>query len=103
MHLNHLIRRLSYGLLLLALCANSPATFADPPELVVNINFIDMRTGPGRGYPRFYSIARGESLRPIKQRTRWIKVETTKKRKGWILARDLEHTKTLDGRLVRMP
>lgn len=76
---------------------------ADDLEFRVNVSYIDMHTGPGRGFPKFYAIARGESLTAIKQRTSWIKVETTKGRRGWIKAKDLENTTTLDGRGVRLP
>ncbi|MFK8018304.1 MAG: SH3 domain-containing protein [Pseudomonadales bacterium] len=72
-------------------------------EFRVNVSYIDMHTGPGRGFPKFYSIAQGEALVVLKQRTSWIKVETTKGRRGWIKAHDLEHTVTLDGRAVRLP
>lgn len=72
-------------------------------EFVVDTTFIDMHTGPGRGFPKFYAIAKGEKLTAIKQRTTWIKVETTKGRTGWIKATDLQNTRTLNGRAVRLP
>jgi len=72
-------------------------------EFVVDTTFIDMHTGPGRGFPKFYSIAKGEKLTALKQRTSWVKVETTKGRTGWIRAKDLQKTRTLNGRAVRMP
>ncbi len=77
--------------------------FGHEPEFVVQASFIDMHTGPGRGYPKFYVIAKGESLRPIKQRTSWIKVEAHKGHVGWIRAQDLEKTRSRDGRQVRLP
>lgn len=88
------------GMLLLSGAYNASS---ESLELIVDVSFIDMHTGPGRGFPKFYSIARGEKLTPIKQRTTWIKVETTKGRRGWIKSHDLEHTRTLDGRPVRLP
>ena len=38
--------------------------------------YIEMRTGPGRGYPVFYIIERGETVHILKQRTDWYKVRT---------------------------
>ena len=43
---------------------------------VVAQAYIEMRTGPGRGYPVFYIIERGEKVEILKQRTDWYKVRT---------------------------
>ncbi len=98
-HIGRLI--LVIGVLLFTLLPSLVS--AQDLEFRVNVSYIDMHTGPGRGFPKFYAIARGESLTALKQRTSWIKVETTKGRRGWIKAKDLENTMTLDGRSVRLP
>lgn len=38
--------------------------------------YIEMRTGPGSGYPIFYIAERGEKVYILKQRTDWFKVRT---------------------------
>lgn len=69
-----------------------------PIELMVNTTYIDMHTAPGRGYPKFYALAKGEHFTVIKQRTNWIKVTTTKGEIGWIKAQYLKDTLTIDGK-----
>lgn len=78
------------------------AQFSSKPiELSVNTAFIDMHTAPGRGYPKFYALAKGESFTVIKQRTNWIKVTTVKGVTGWIKAISLKDTLTSDGKAVK--
>ncbi len=38
--------------------------------------YIELHTGPGRGYPVFYVIERGEAFDILKRRTDWFKVRT---------------------------
>lgn len=46
--------------------------------------FINLRTGPGRGYPIFYVAERGETVTVLKQRTDWIKVRNSRAIEGWV-------------------
>lgn len=48
--------------------------------------FIEMRTGPGRGYPIFYVAERGETVDVLKQRTDWYKVRNHRGKQGWVHA-----------------
>jgi hypothetical protein len=43
-------------------------------QLVVQKDFVDLRTGPGRGYPVVQVALKNDSLQLLKQRTGWIKV-----------------------------
>lgn len=45
-------------------------------ELVVTDPFAEMHTGPGRGFPVFHVIEKGETIRVYKARADWFKVET---------------------------
>lgn len=58
--------------------------------------FIEVHTGPGRGYPIFHVVEQGAWVHVIKRRTQWIKVETPRGRTGWVyreqLARTLDET-----------
>ena len=101
--MRHHVGRIGLVVSILLTGVPSGAVMAEDLEFRVNVSYIDMHTGPGRGFPKFYAIAKGESLTAIKQRTSWIKVETIKGRRGWIKAKDLENTVTLDGRPVRLP
>ncbi|MFL0800859.1 MAG: SH3 domain-containing protein [Agarilytica sp.] len=69
-------------------------------ELVVIDPFLDMRTGPGRGHPRFHSIEKGEKLHVFKKRTDWFKVRTESGVIGWVKRSDLSKTLGLAGQTV---
>lgn len=53
-------------------------------EVQVADPYIEMHTGPGRGYPIFYSVERGASISILKRRTDWFKVRTTDGKEGWV-------------------
>lgn len=61
-------------------------------EFKVAVPYIDVRTGPGRGFPVYHVIEKGQTLRLIAQRTDWLRVEQGSK-VGWIYYRDLEKTR----------
>ena len=46
------------------------------PKAVIKEAYVEMHTGPGRGYPVFYIAERGEKVELLKQRTSWVKVRT---------------------------
>ncbi len=69
-------------------------------KLVVTAPFIDMRTGPGRGYPVFHSIEKGETLHIFKKRTDWFKVSAENGIEGWVKRGDLRFTLGLNGESV---
>ncbi len=45
-------------------------------SVIVEQPYIEMRTGPGRGYPIFHIAERGDKVDIIKRRTDWFKVRT---------------------------
>jgi hypothetical protein len=73
--------------------------FSGPAPVKASIvePFIELRTGPGRGYPVFYIAERGEQVDVLKERTDWYKVRTRKGKEGWIFANDLAKTLGADG------
>ncbi len=56
--------------------------------------FIELHTGPGRGYPVFYVIDRSEWIEIVKRRTDWFKIISTDGTTGW--AHQLQLERTLD-------
>ncbi|MDO3384681.1 SH3 domain-containing protein [Gilvimarinus sp. SDUM040013] len=60
--------------------------FGDDEPLVVTVDtaYIDVYSGPGRGYPIFHALEKGERITLLKSRTQWIKVLTDKGTEGWI-------------------
>jgi hypothetical protein len=77
--------------------AASPVT-----TVVVQDAFVDLRTGPGRGFPATYSVARNASIELLRQRTDWIKVRTEDGREGWVNRAQLERTLTAGGAPVQV-
>ncbi len=68
------------------------ATVADP--------YIEMRTGPGRGFPIFYVADRGAEIEVLKRRTEWYEVRTERGVKGWVRQDQLARTLAADGELL---
>lgn len=66
-------------LLLLPLLAGA----AEGPPVTVAEPYLELRTGPGRGYPVTHVIERGEQVTVEKRRTDWFKVVDANGRSGW--------------------
>jgi uncharacterized protein YraI len=87
------------ALLLVLSCFAAVTARADDEYVRVKIAdaYIEMRTGPGRGYPIFYIAQRGESVEVLKQRTDWYKVRNAKGKEGWVALEQMGRTLTADG------
>lgn len=74
-------------------------------ELSVTIldPFINLHTGPGRGFPITHVVERGEQAKLLKKRTDWILVVTAKGFEGWAHRKDLELTLGPDEVLIAFP
>jgi hypothetical protein len=59
--------------------------------------FVEMRTGPGRGYPVHHVAARAEWIEIRLRFTDWFKVRTANGREGWVHRAQLENTLTEAG------
>src|SRR5688572_7796782 len=75
-------RLAAFGLLILMLIA-APA-LADGPTVTVADPYLEMRTGPGRGFPVFHVVERGEAVRVDVRRTDWFRVLDADGREGWV-------------------
>lgn len=85
-----------------ALCAvlAGPALAADTAateRVQVTDPYIELRTGPGRGYPIHHVAARSEWIEIRLRHTDWYKVRTANGREGWVHRRQLETTLTEAG------
>lgn len=69
--------------LLALLVFSGPAAARETVEAVVAEPFLELHTGPGRGYPVFHVVDRGRSVRLIRRRTDWFQVRTEDGVKGW--------------------
>jgi len=54
--------------------------------------YLEMRTGPGRGYPKFNVVDRGESVDILKRRTDWFLVRAGNGKEGWVDRAQMEAT-----------
>lgn len=70
---------------------------AQAERLQVNDPFIEIRTGPGRGYPIFHVAARDEWVEVQLRYTDWYKVRTENGREGWVHRLQLASTVTAAG------
>lgn len=83
---------------LLGAGALSPASAEELAEKVqITDPYIELRTGPGRGYPIFHVAAREEWIEILLRHTDWFKVRTANGREGWVNRRQLETTLTEAG------
>jgi uncharacterized protein YgiM (DUF1202 family) len=66
-------------------------------QLFVTEPYLELHTGPGRGYPVFHVVARQESVEVILRRTEWFRVRTERGVTGWAAERDMLKTVHADG------
>ena len=67
-------------------------------RVTVDDAYIELHTGPGRGYPVFHVVEQGELIELHKRRTDWIKIGTRRGKTGWVRRADLNHTLGPDGK-----
>ena len=66
-------------------------------QVFVSEPYLELATGPGRGYPVFHVVEREDSLDVLFRRTDWFKVRDERGVEGWARARDMRRTKLADG------
>jgi Bacterial SH3 domain len=83
---------------LIAVPARAEETYR---EVVVADPYLELHTGPGRGYPVFHVVERGASVEILKRRTDWFKVRTEDRREGWVARDQMLKTLQPTGELTR--
>ena len=85
-------RRACLPFWLLALLGLSVSAHAarQPQVVEVEAPYVEMHSGPGRGYPVFHTVERGDSVTLLKRRTDWFKVRTAGGVEGWVDRRVVE-------------
>jgi hypothetical protein len=68
-----------------------------PESLQITDPFVELRTGPGRGFPIFFVAPRGEWVVIELRHTDWYRVRTEGGRVGWVDRKQLETTLTSAG------
>jgi hypothetical protein len=70
-------------LALLMLTAGPGIARADERKILIADPFIELHTGPGRGYPVFHVVERGREVTIVKRRTDWFEIRTDRGVSGW--------------------
>jgi hypothetical protein len=65
--------------------------------LQVTDAYIELRTGPGRGFPIFFVAEKSEWITIELRHTDWYRVRTAGGKQGWVQRKQLETTLTQDG------
>ena len=87
--------------IVLQILLTAPAHAADEYfSVTVADPYLEMRTGPGRGYPIFTVVDRGETVDVIMQRTQWYQVRAADGREGWVERAQMELTLRPDNSAV---
>jgi hypothetical protein len=74
-----------------------------PLEVVVAEAYIEMRSGPGRGFPVTYVVGRGDSVQVLFSRTDWFKVRAPHGEEGWVKREELAKTMLASGEPAPIP
>ncbi len=72
-------------------------------NLEVIDSYVEVRTGPGRGYPVFYVIEQGETVEVLKQRVGWYEVRAQNGKTGWATSSQLSRTLQATGEPADLP
>lgn len=67
------------------------------PNVLISDPYIEIHTGPGRGYPIYYVAGQGDQVTVLKRRTDWFKVRSPRGKEGWVHIDQMRHTLNLDG------
>ncbi len=70
-------------LILLVLLFTASAQADEPRKILIADPFIELHTGPGRGYPIFHVVERGREVEIVKRRTDWFQIRTEQGVEGW--------------------
>jgi opacity protein-like surface antigen len=107
------LRKISLGLSLVFACTLSANALAKETEaekaakeaaaqekllqVFISEPYLELSTGPGRGYPVFHVVERDASVDVLFRRTDWFKVRDEQGVEGWARANDLRRAKLADG------
>ena len=84
-------------LLMLFMASFSAQAGKENQQVRVADPYVDMRTGPGRGYPIYHIAQRGAELELLSRRTDWVQVRLADGKEGWVDLRQMRRTLQEDG------
>lgn len=85
----------SIALAALSLCTAALANAAE--QVQITDPYIELHTGPGRGFPVFFVAPRAQWIGIELRHTDWFKVRTADDKVGWVHRKQLESTLTAAG------
>ena len=100
---NRLLRSFMLALVFLTALPTGVAQAADPDTRTVQLRlevtdpYLELHTGPGRGYPVFFVVTRGQAVWITLRHTDWYKVVNDHGIEGWVERSQLESTLTAAG------
>ena len=65
--------------------------------------YLELHTGPGRGYPVIYVVEKGETISVISRRTTWYLIADSRGKSGWVTRESLARTLMETGTPVALP
>jgi hypothetical protein len=74
-----------------------PPAGASGPQVRVTDPYIELHTGPGRGFPVFYVAPRGDWIAIESRHTDWYRVRTAAGKEGWVDREQMSRTLTESG------
>jgi hypothetical protein len=72
-------------------------------QLSVIDTYLELHTGPGRGYPIFHVMEQGETVYVHSRRTNWFYVSDRRNRQGWVKQEGLARTLAPTGMPAALP
>jgi len=92
-----MLRSLLLALALLGAALPSAQAADLVEKLQVAEPYLELHTGPGRGYPVFFVVEKGQQVAVELRRTDWYRVRAEGGQVGWVQRRQLETTLTAAG------
>ena len=83
------MHRIPALILLLGLVVPLPGHAREPATAVVRSAYLEVHTGPGRGFPRDHAVAQGDEIELLARRTDWIRIRAPRGETGWVPRRAL--------------
>ena len=91
------LARVAACALLVVLLGVGPPVALAGEQVQITDPYIELHTGPGRGYPVFFVAERNEKIEILLRHTDWYKVRTDSGQEGWVNRTQLETTLTAAG------
>ncbi|HET9024859.1 MAG TPA: SH3 domain-containing protein [Burkholderiaceae bacterium] len=92
-----LARAAACAVLVVSVAGATVSAAAAAEKVQVTDPYMELRTGPGRGYPVFFVAGREEWIEIVLRHTDWFKVRTANGAEGWVHRAQLETTLTEAG------